>query len=81
MPHAAVQVGQASTYVFVVKPDNTAEMRPVVDEPHHRRQERDRSKGLEPGEQVVTDGQVRLTNGSRVEIRSAERQSKPGAPS
>jgi hypothetical protein len=30
---------------------------------------------------VVTDGQIRLSNGSRVEIHSAERQSKPGSPS
>ena len=30
------------------------------------------AKGLEPGEQVVTDGQLRLTNGSRVEIHSAD---------
>jgi hypothetical protein len=30
---------------------------------------------------VVTDGQLRLTNGSRVEIRPADRQGKPGSPS
>lgn len=80
VPQAAVQVGQASTYVFVVKADNTAEMRPVV----MSRTIAGKSvilKGLEPGEQVVTDGQVRLTNGSRVEIRSADRQNKPGSPS
>jgi multidrug efflux system membrane fusion protein len=80
VPQAAVQVGQASTYVFVVTADNTAEMRPVV----MSRTIAGKSvilKGLEPGEQVVTDGQVRLTNGSRVEIRSADRQNKPGSPS
>jgi membrane fusion protein, multidrug efflux system len=64
----------------VVKADNTAEMRPV----QVTRNVAGKSviaKGLEPGEQVVTDGQLRLSNGSRVEIRSADRQSKPGSPS
>ena len=80
VPQAAVQVGQSSTYVFVVKPDNTAEMRPV----QVTRTVAGKSviaKGLEPGEQVVTDGQLRLTNGSRVEIRPADRQAMPGSPS
>jgi len=81
VPQAAVQVGQSNTtYVFVVKPDNTAEMRPV----RVTRNVAGKSviaKGLEPGEQVVTDGQLRLSNGSRVEIRSAERPGKPGSPS
>jgi membrane fusion protein, multidrug efflux system len=78
VPQAAVQVGQSNTYVFVVKPDNTAELRPV----QVGRSVDGKSviaKGLEAGEQVVTDGQLRLTNGSRVEVRSAER--KPGSPS
>jgi multidrug efflux system membrane fusion protein len=80
VPQAAVQVGQASTYVFVIKSDNTAEMRPVV----LSRTIGGKSvilKGLEPGEQVVTDGQVRLTNGSRVEIHGADGQTKPGRAS
>jgi multidrug efflux system membrane fusion protein len=80
VPQAAVQVGQNGTYVFVVKPDSTAELRPV----QVSRSIEGKSviaKGLEPGEQVVTDGQVRLTNGVRVEIRSAARQAKPGTPS
>jgi membrane fusion protein, multidrug efflux system len=80
VPQAAVQVGQNSAYVFVVKPDNSAEMRPV----QVSRTVAGKSviaKGLEAGEQVVTDGQLRLTNGSRVEIRPADRPSKPGNPS
>jgi membrane fusion protein, multidrug efflux system len=80
VPQSAVQMGQSNTYVFVVKADNTAEMRPV----QVTRNVAGKSviaKGLEPGEQVVTDGQLRLSNGSRVEIRSAERPGKPGNPS
>ena len=64
---AAIQAGQSGTYVFVIKDDNTAEARPVTV---------DRtvggmaviSKGLSPGEKVVTDGQLRLSNGTRVQI-------------
>ena len=64
---AAIQAGQSGTYVFVIKDDNTAEARPVTV---------DRtvggmaviSKGLSPGEKVVTDGQLRLGNGTRVQI-------------
>lgn len=80
VPQAAVQVGQNNTYVFVVTADNTAELRPV----QTSRTVNGKSvidKGLDAGEQVVTDGQLRLTNGTRVEIRSAERPGKPGSPS
>jgi membrane fusion protein, multidrug efflux system len=64
---AAIQAGQNGSFVFVIKDDNTAEARPVTV---------DRtvggmaviSKGLSPGEKVVTDGQLRLSNGTRVQI-------------
>jgi len=70
VPSSAVQVGQNGSYVFVVKQDNTVELRPVtvsrtVDN------ESVISKGLNGDERVVTDGQLRLTNGSRVEIRTS----------
>ena len=61
---------RTTTYVFVIKDDSTAEMRPVkvartVDGISVI------TDGLSPGERVVTDGQLRLTNGSRVDVRSA----------
>lgn len=67
IPPAAVQVGQNGTYVFVVKDDDTTEIRPVTV---------DRTvgglaviaKGLKPGEKVATDGQLRLGNGTHVQI-------------
>lgn len=67
---SAVQNGQRGTYVFVVKPDMTAELRPVV----VARDAGDKSiiqSGLQDGEQVVVDGQLRLVNGTRVELRAA----------
>lgn len=67
VPTAAVQTGQKGKYVFVVKPDQTAEQRQVI----ATRIVGDRmvvDKGLEPGEQVVTDGQLRVVPGAKVDI-------------
>jgi multidrug efflux system membrane fusion protein len=80
IPQAAVQIGQASPYVFVVKPDNTAEARKVT----VSRSMDGKSViagGLEPGDRVVIDGQLRLSNGSRVEIRSTQDQPAAGKTS
>lgn len=76
VPPAAVQVGQNGTYVFVVKDDGTAETRSVtVDRTVAGRSVV--SKGLRAGEKVVTDGQLRLTDGARVQIVS-DNPPKPG---
>jgi multidrug efflux system membrane fusion protein len=80
VPQAAVQIGQNSSFVFVVKSDNTAEARNVA----VSRTVDGKSvieSGLQPGERVVIDGQLRLSNGSRVNIRSAQGQPAPGNPS
>jgi membrane fusion protein, multidrug efflux system len=69
-PSTAVQTGQQGTYVFVVKPDQTVELRMVTVE----RTSGDRSvikDGLKAGETVVTDGHLRLVAGSRVSIKNA----------
>jgi membrane fusion protein, multidrug efflux system len=70
VPSQAVQAGQEGQYVFVVKPDLTAEFRPVV-VARTIQGEALIAKGVEPGETVVTDGQVRLTPGAQVEIKSS----------
>ena len=65
VPSVAVQTSQAGQFVFVVKPDRTAEVRNITVE----RQQGDESivsNGLRAGEEVVTDGQLRLTAGARV---------------
>ncbi len=65
VPTEAVQTGQQGSYVFVVKPDMTVESRPVtVGETLEH--ESVIAKGLQAGEKVVTDGQLRLVPGSRV---------------
>ena len=69
-PAPAVQTGQQGHYVFVVKDDSTVELRPVE---VARADERDAviDAGLTGGETVVTDGQLRLVPGSRVEPKDA----------
>jgi multidrug efflux system membrane fusion protein len=68
VPTQAVQAGQKGPYVFVVKPDLTVESRAVK---VGRRLAREVviDDGVKAGEQVVTDGQLRLVPGARVEIR------------
>jgi multidrug efflux system membrane fusion protein len=66
-----VQPGQQGPYVFVVKADSTVQPRPVE---LGRRLATDTiiTRGLAEGERVVTDGQLRLVPGSRVEIKPAK---------
>jgi membrane fusion protein, multidrug efflux system len=78
VPQQAVQTGQKGSYVFVVSAENTAEMRPVVTK---RTAGNDTviASGLQPGERVVTDGQLRLTRGAKVEMkRTAGAESSTG---
>ncbi len=68
VPSTAVVTGQQGSYVFVVKPDRTTEVRDV----RVARPAGDVTVlegGLEPGEQVVTEGQLRLTAGAKVMIK------------
>jgi len=65
----AVQTSQEGQIVFVVRPDLTVEIRPVeVGRPIDG--EVIITKGLTPGERVVTDGQLRLVPGAKVEIKT-----------
>ncbi len=72
LPTQAVQTGQQGKFIFVVKPDNTVELRQikvseiidnmiVVDE------------GLSMGEKVVQTGQLNLKNGSKVTILNKDK--------
>lgn len=76
VPSRALQTGQQGQFVFVAKPDNTVESRPVktglsvggmiVVE-----------TGLAEGEVVVLDGQLRLTNGAPIKILPDKSSSQP----
>jgi multidrug efflux system membrane fusion protein len=61
----AIQINQRGHYVWVVKPDKTAELRPVTMGPELAGATVI-SRGLEVGETVVTDGQLRLFPGARL---------------
>ena len=68
VPTQAVQAGQQGSFVYVVKPDSTVESRPVK---VGRRLPRELviEQGITAGERVVTDGQLRLVPGARVDIK------------
>lgn len=71
---SAIQTSQTGQYVYVIKADKTAELRPVVIE---RFSDNDAviGKGLTEGETVVVDGQLRVIPGKLVDIKT------PGATS
>jgi multidrug efflux system membrane fusion protein len=69
VPSQAVQTGQDGQFVFVVKADRTAESRPVTVDWTAGGQVVIQ-KGLQPGEIVVTDGQLGLTPGSKVQFKN-----------
>ena len=70
VPTAAVSSSQTGPYLFVVRADTTVEARPIqVDRTY-----RDMTvigSGVEPGETVVTDGQLRLSPGAKAVIRAS----------
>jgi membrane fusion protein, multidrug efflux system len=68
VPADAVQTGQVGTYVFVVKEDKTVDLRPVT-VVRSWKSITVISKGVEPGETVVVDGQIRLAPGTRISIK------------
>ena len=71
VPSRAVQNSQKGQYVFVVKADQTVEARPVVPGVPDGRDVVIAS-GLAAGERVVTDGQLRLVPGARVDVKEQE---------
>jgi multidrug efflux system membrane fusion protein len=68
VPAQAVQTGQQGQYVYVVTNDLTAELRLVTPEREYGT-ETVIAKGVAAGETVVTDGQLRLVPGAKVEIK------------
>jgi multidrug efflux system membrane fusion protein len=69
IPSQAIQTGQKGQYVFIVKNDLTVEDRPVIAD-RTLDGETVIEKGLQAGEKVVTDGQLRLIPGAKVEIKN-----------
>ena len=78
VPSQAIQTGQDGQYVFVLKPDFTVEVRPVV-VARTLNNESIIDKGLKDGEKVVTDGQLQLVPGAKVEVKGSSGGSEKGS--
>ncbi len=73
VPSIAVQHGPSGLYVYIVKPDSTVS-RQDVEVARDNGTVAVISRGLEDDEVVVTDGQSRLQQGTRVVVSDASRQ-------
>jgi membrane fusion protein, multidrug efflux system len=71
VPSEAVQVGQEGQHVFVIKADNSVEVRPVVVS-RTDGGEAVIAKGLQAGEQIVREGQFLLGPESRIEVKDGK---------
>jgi membrane fusion protein, multidrug efflux system len=71
VPNQAVQTGQDGTYVYVVGEDRAVSVVPIKTGPRID-QDMVIDEGLKGGETVVTEGQLRLQPGSRVQIRNQQ---------
>ena len=69
VPNQAVQTGQDGSFIYVVKEDRTVENRPVTTGARNG-QELVIVKGLSAGETVVTEGQLRIAPGIKVNPRA-----------
>jgi multidrug efflux system membrane fusion protein len=71
VPTQAIQSSQSGDFIFVVKPDSTVQKRPVV-AGLSRKGKTVIENGLRAGETVVTDGQLRLRDGSPIKARPTQ---------
>ncbi len=69
VPAEAVQQGSAGTFLFVVRPDDTVEIRQIEVQAGYRGLAAVAS-GIAADETIVVDGQLRLTAGARVQVKS-----------
>jgi len=71
IPSQALQNGQQGTFVYVIKDDNTVEVRTITTSDVQQAGQVLVQKGLAVGERIVTDGQLRLIPGAKVQIKEA----------
>jgi multidrug efflux system membrane fusion protein len=71
IPSQAIQNGQQGTFVYVIKGDDTVEARVVTTSESQQPGQLIVQKGLAVGERIVTDGQLRLVPGSKVQVKQA----------
>ena len=81
VPQQAVQISQNGPFIFVLKSDNTVDLRPVKP---GQRQDGDLmvvESGIEPGETVVVTGQLALAPGTKVDPKPYGAANPPGGQS
>jgi membrane fusion protein, multidrug efflux system len=79
VPATAPQMSARGLFVYVVKDDSTAEIRPVT----LGQRQGDLvivASGVKPGERVVTNGQMGVTPGGKVRVEDARGAGRPAAP-
>jgi multidrug efflux system membrane fusion protein len=79
IPAPAIQRGSQGTFVYVVKADQTATVRPVT-VGEIQGGEAPIKTGIAPGELVVVDGAERLREGAKVEIKAQNGATAPAKP-
>jgi multidrug efflux system membrane fusion protein len=71
VPNEAVQTGQDGNYVYLVGEDRTVSVRPIKTGPRID-QDMVIEEGLKGGETIVTQGQLRLQPGSRIQVKEPQ---------
>jgi multidrug efflux system membrane fusion protein len=79
VPTSAVQIGQNGPYVFVVKKDSTLDLRQVKPGQKQAGDLTVINEGVQPGETVVTGGQLQLAPGTKVLVKNDEKTPPKGA--
>ena len=78
VPNRTVETGPQGKYVWVMNPDTTVAMRPVnvlrLYQPPQGGEEAVVGKGLEPGDMVISEGQMRLAPGVKVRLLKPDAQ-------
>lgn len=72
VPSEAIQNSQNEQFVYVVKPDQTVEFRPVT--AIRTLDSRTVVRGVKAKEIIVTDGQLRLVPGAKVQIKTSDKK-------
>ena len=75
IPSQAIQNGQQGQFVYVIKEDSTVEARVITTSEAQQAGQVIVQKGLAVGERIVTDGQLRLVPGSKVQVKQAAAES------
>jgi multidrug efflux system membrane fusion protein len=79
VPSTAIQRGPQGTFVYVVASNSTATIRPVKESITEGTQV-GLSDGLQPGENVVVDGQDKLQDGTKVDAHASTPTPNPSTP-